>query len=184
MDSYVHTENNTLWLQENSLTNIVMWHCCLKLTMVRSWHGNSLCFTGPLVRGMDSPYKGPVMLTFDVFFAASLKKLLNKWFSIPWQLCDAIVMWQSGLIPCMVHALIARFTGPTWGPSGAYRTQEGPMLAPWTLLSGWQFLLAGHMIDIIVTQPYNTPLIPTKWVPVHDNIRGRGHLTHWSLVTP
>ena len=31
---------------------------------------------------------------------------------------------------------------PTWGPSGADRTQVGPMLAPWTLLSGrlstWQ----------------------------------------------
>ena len=33
-------------------------------------------------------------------------------------------------------ALIARFMGPTWGPSGADRTQVGPMLAPWTLLSG------------------------------------------------
>ena len=31
---------------------------------------------------------------------------------------------------------IARFVGPTWGPSGADRTQVGPMLAPWTLLSG------------------------------------------------
>ena len=26
--------------------------------------------------------------------------------------------------------------GPTWGPSGADRTQVGPMLAPWTLLLG------------------------------------------------
>ena len=26
--------------------------------------------------------------------------------------------------------------GPTWGPSWAERTQVGPMLAPWTLLSG------------------------------------------------
>ena len=26
--------------------------------------------------------------------------------------------------------------GPTWGPSGSDRTQVGPMLAPWTLLSG------------------------------------------------
>ena len=26
--------------------------------------------------------------------------------------------------------------GPTWGPSGADRTQVSPMLAPWTLLSG------------------------------------------------
>ena len=33
-------------------------------------------------------------------------------------------------------SLIARFMGPTWGPSGADRTQVGPMLAPWTLLSG------------------------------------------------
>ena len=29
-----------------------------------------------------------------------------------------------------------KFMGPTWGPSGADRTQVGPMLAPWTLLSG------------------------------------------------
>ena len=33
-------------------------------------------------------------------------------------------------------ALIARFMGPTWDPSGADRTQVGPLLAPWTLLSG------------------------------------------------
>ena len=32
---------------------------------------------------------------------------------------------------------IARFTGPTWGPPGSYRPQMGPMLAPWTLLSGY-----------------------------------------------
>ena len=37
--------------------------------------------------------------------------------------------------PNLVTALIARFMGPTWGPSGADRTQMGPMLAPWTLLS-------------------------------------------------
>ena len=34
------------------------------------------------------------------------------------------------------QAPIASFMGPTWGPSGADRTQVGPMLAPWTLLSG------------------------------------------------
>ena len=32
-------------------------------------------------------------------------------------------------------SLIARFMGPTWGPSGPDRTQVGPMLAPWILLS-------------------------------------------------
>ena len=36
----------------------------------------------------------------------------------------------------MVKSLIARFMGPTWGLPGANRTQLGPMLATWTLLSG------------------------------------------------
>ena len=48
---------------------------------------------------------------------------------------------NSGLLPDHTKplpepTLIARFIGPAWGPSGAERTQVGPMLAPWTLLSG------------------------------------------------
>ena len=35
-----------------------------------------------------------------------------------------------------ITSLIARFMGPTWGPSWADRTQVGPMLTLWTLLSG------------------------------------------------
>ena len=31
---------------------------------------------------------------------------------------------------------ISKLTGPTWGPSGYCRHSMGPMLAPWTLLSG------------------------------------------------
>ena len=43
--------------------------------------------------------------------------------------------------PSIIDALgdmpqIAKFMRPTWGPSGLYRPQMGPMLAPWTLLSG------------------------------------------------
>ena len=41
--------------------------------------------------------------------------------------------WVSSIPTC---TLIARFMRPTWGPSGADRIQVGPMLAPWTLLSG------------------------------------------------
>ena len=33
--------------------------------------------------------------------------------------------------------LIARFMGPTWGPSGTDRAKVGPMLATWTVLSTW-----------------------------------------------
>ena len=41
-------------------------------------------------------------------------------------------------------ALIARFIGPTWGLPGADRTQVGPMLAQWSLLSGWGFGIARY----------------------------------------
>ena len=37
----------------------------------------------------------------------------------------------------MVDSLIARFMGRTWGTPVADNTQLGPMLAPWTLLSGF-----------------------------------------------
>ena len=45
--------------------------------------------------------------------------------------------WDAKLGSDLIHTLIARFMGPTWGPSGADRTQVGPILAPWTLLSGY-----------------------------------------------
>ena len=43
--------------------------------------------------------------------------------------------WQTYVIYThMMNSLIARFMGPTWGPSWADRIQVGPMLAPLTLL--------------------------------------------------
>ena len=38
---------------------------------------------------------------------------------------------------------VAKFMGPIWGPPGSSRPQMGPMLAPWTLLSG--VLLESHL---------------------------------------
>ena len=49
------------------------------------------------------------------------------------------ILWQgheNAMYSSTYYALITRFIGPTWGPSGADRTQVGSMLAPWTLLSG------------------------------------------------
>ena len=37
----------------------------------------------------------------------------------------------------VMNILIAKFMGPTWGPPGSCWPQMGPMLAPWTLLSGY-----------------------------------------------
>ena len=46
-------------------------------------------------------------------------------------------------------SLIARFVGPTWGPSGADRTQVGPMLAPWTFRSGLSYLILWNRIAFL-----------------------------------
>ena len=51
-----------------------------------------------------------------------------------------ICIWYDIRACCISYqtlpSLIARFMGPTWGPSWADRTLVGPRLAPWTLLSG------------------------------------------------
>ena len=52
--------------------------------------------------------------------------------------------WHKTCTPMVRHMAaepppMARFMGQTWGPSGADRTQMGPMLAPWTLLFETQF---------------------------------------------
>ena len=38
-------------------------------------------------------------------------------------------------------SLIAKFMGPAWGPPGADRTQLGPMLVTWNLLSGFMCIV-------------------------------------------
>ena len=53
--------------------------------------------------------------------------------------------------------LLARFMGPTWGPPGADRTQVGPMLAPWSLLSGKFQLLFTIMISKCIFSEHMTP---------------------------
>ena len=52
-----------------------------------------------------------------------------------------------------MSSLIARFMGPTWGPSGADRTQVGPMLAPRTLLSVllYSFVIDGVCVLMVTT---------------------------------
>ena len=56
--------------------------------------------------------------------------------------------WNCYHISLRPMTLLARFMGPTWGPSGAGRTQVGPMLAPWTLLS-WELILRPESICCI-----------------------------------
>ena len=55
---------------------------------------------------------------------------------------------------------IAKFMGPTWGPPGSFRPQMGPLLAPWTLLSG-----------VVSVQHWNLSRItsPLWWEPPVDS---------------
>ena len=61
-----------------------------------------------------------------------------------------------------VNTLIARFMGPTWGPSGADMTQVGPMLAPCTFLAGytlhWKFINDPKIC-------YLLPHVDSNWCP-------------------
>ena len=54
----------------------------------------------------------------------------------PHSWCEAVIVFLICTTSQNEASLIARLMGPTWDPSGADRTQVGPMLAPWTLLSG------------------------------------------------
>ena len=45
---------------------------------------------------------------------------------------------------------IARLMGPTWGPPGSCWSQMGPMLAPWTLLSGSSYVLTGDSSGAVI----------------------------------
>ena len=61
------------------------------------------------------------------------------------------VRWGHIYLLYNVDTKKARMRGPTLGPSGADRTQVGPMLAPWTLLSG--NIRSNHRNEIIMSLP-------------------------------
>ena len=57
----------------------------------------------------------------------------------------------------LTYSQIARFMGPIWGPSGVDRTQVGPMLSPWTLLSG-----------LLSSEPKRFKSTLNKWCSLND----------------
>ena len=140
----------------------------------------ALCAGNSPVTG-EFPTQRPVTRSFDVFFGLRLSKQSRGWWferqsRSVWRHCnenqmtvpigDAETPSNYGNTPDpridtrqrygQTAPLVARFKGPTWGPSGADRTQEGPMLAPWTLLSG-PIPKTTLPIEISVTKWYHTP---------------------------
>ena len=58
---------------------------------------------------------------------------------------------------CSKGTQIPKFLWPTWGPPGSCRPQMGPMLAPWTLLSG--NLPHGIQEMVILYNPHHSCII-------------------------
>ena len=67
-------------------------------------------------------------------------------------------------------AQIARFMGPTWGPPGSCRPQMGPMLSPWTLLSGAFSLSLLPLIPIEITRGMNQYDVLPFFSPLRQQI--------------
>ena len=78
----------------------------------------------------------------------------NQWM---WLLIHALICNHELFIVhkliLMIPFLIARFTGPTWGTSRAGRTEVGPILAPWALLSGLKKYSSYHIKGICLLFP-------------------------------
>ena len=81
---------------------------------------------------------------------------------------------------------IAKFIGPTWGPHGSCRPQMGPMLGPWTLLSGNIFPKCGvsHLTSRSrpPTSRDKTIYLATLFaiIPEHKKLMNKCH----SLIVP
>ena len=57
--------------------------------------------------------------------------------------------WFNLDTPQTLTAQIAKFMGQTWGPPGSCRPQMGPMLAPWTLISGSGWFNVGTVVPTL-----------------------------------
>ena len=98
----------------------------------RTWEtlAQVMACTKPLPEPMlTNCHRGPVAYTWVIFH-----RKCSRYLSLNW-VWDPVWGPRYGILLCYWTPLIARFMGPTWGPSGADRTQVGPILGPWTLLS-------------------------------------------------
>ena len=87
---------------------------------------------------------------------------------------------QPSNCPRYASSLIAKFMGPTWGPSGADRTQVGPMLATWTLLSG----MSGKIPSLLVCHKIIYHLLLVGCFQVHYQLHENSSISYscWWIV--
>ena len=160
---------------------------CLLNRLFRSKKTSKLRITGlcegnsPVV--VSSPHKGPVMrkmFLFDdvlMYCGVYLQTGMNN---KSW----AFFILYSGSNDEPSLSLIARFMGPTWGPSEADRTQVGPMLAPWILLSGMTSVVTPSLTNWHVnyyTWNHGGRDRPPTRLGLYTAARLTRHQTSWTL---
>ena len=95
-----------------------------------------------------------IIITFFSIPAAPISICRTRAWHFPSRILtypDAAVLYRT------IYTQIARFMGQTWGPSGSCRSQLGPMLDPWTLLSGLIVSVHWTWQAIIVYRVNNSP---------------------------
>ena len=116
----------------------------------------------------ETPYSSHVRIRYGISFVS--------WKSGPcMHVCNVLSLWALLLGE---PTLIARFMGPTWGPSGADRTHVGPIWAPWTLLSG---LLLGEQYQWISARK-TLAMELCLFFCTNPSILYHKLLTHWLLA--
>ena len=108
------------------------WHCKKKIPLLLNRSVYALKYMYHIYGMLQSTFVGYLTVFWHhqgILLFSLLHRLIGKW------------PYMHYTLPCDlgITSLIARLMGPTWGPSGAGRTQVGPTLAPWTLLyEMWQ----------------------------------------------
>ena len=134
----VHS-SSCIWVLLNNTFNINIW--------------NILLVWLPLWWKMVNSHWMRNLLSSDCFLINLLKEYLTLYGSLHyWEThyklirSKAFVVFQGP----PVRAQIAKFMGPTWDPPGSCRPQVGPMLAPWSLLSGRiMFVTTTHKVLLL-----------------------------------
>ena len=70
-------------------------------------------------------------------WCGAIRQQAITWTNIDQDLQCLMASLGHNLLKRVSISQIAKFMGPTWGPPGSCRPQMGPMLVPWTLLSGY-----------------------------------------------
>ena len=84
--------------------------------------------------------KWSAMRCFDVYFSVGLNRLMNN------SRVFGDLIRHDTHVTSLSYTQIVKFMGPTWGPPGCCRSQMGPLLAPWILLSGYLEIHSCHWL--------------------------------------